>query len=67
MGISSSRFRKFSDISLLNIFSFFNFHDSQVGSFDEVTEFLHIPFAALQAFVLVFFCLLFEMYLVFEQ
>jgi hypothetical protein len=34
----------------LHLFSFFNAHDSQVWSFDEVTEFLHIPFIALELF-----------------
>jgi hypothetical protein len=30
---------------------FFNTHDSQVWSFDEVAEFLHIPFTAIESFV----------------
>jgi hypothetical protein len=32
----------------LHLFSFFNAHDSQVLSFDGVTEFLHIPFTVLE-------------------
>jgi hypothetical protein len=35
----------------LHPFSFFDAHDSQVWSFDGVTEFLHIPFTALESFV----------------
>jgi hypothetical protein len=34
----------------LFLFSFLNAHDSQVRSFDEVGEFLHIPFAELELF-----------------
>jgi hypothetical protein len=34
----------------LHLFSFFNAHDSQVCSFDEVSEFLHIPFISLELF-----------------
>jgi hypothetical protein len=34
----------------LQHFSFFSAHDSQVWSFDEVTEFLHILFWALELF-----------------
>jgi hypothetical protein len=34
----------------LHIFSFFNAHDSQVWSFDGVTEVLYIPFPALSLF-----------------
>jgi hypothetical protein len=34
----------------LYLFSFFNAHDSQVWPFDEVTEFLHILFTALELF-----------------
>jgi hypothetical protein len=34
----------------LYLFSFFNAHDSQVWSFDRVTEFLNIPFIALELF-----------------
>jgi hypothetical protein len=32
----------------LHLLSFFNAHDSQVWSFDGVTEFLHIPFTTLE-------------------
>jgi hypothetical protein len=34
----------------LDCFSFFNAHDSQVWSFDEAGEFLHIPFTGLELF-----------------
>jgi hypothetical protein len=34
----------------LDIFPFFNAHDSQVWSFDGVVEFLYIPFAGLELF-----------------
>jgi hypothetical protein len=34
----------------LDLFSFFNAHDSQVWSFDGVGKFLHIPFIALELF-----------------
>jgi hypothetical protein len=34
----------------LYLFSFFNAHDSQVWSLDGLTEFLHIPFTALELF-----------------
>jgi hypothetical protein len=34
----------------LNLFSFFNAHDSQIWSFDGVSELLHIPFTALELF-----------------
>jgi hypothetical protein len=34
----------------LDLFSFFNAHVSQGWSFDGVTEFLHIPFTALELF-----------------
>jgi hypothetical protein len=34
----------------LYLLSFFNAHDSQVLSFDEVAEFLHVPFKALELF-----------------
>jgi hypothetical protein len=46
--LEASRFGKFSVIVFLHVpfglhlFSFFNAHDSQVWSFDEVTEILHI-------------------------
>jgi hypothetical protein len=44
---------------------FFNAHDSQVWSFDGVSEFLHIPFTALELFKIssVFF---FNFYFMFE-
>jgi hypothetical protein len=35
----------------LHPFSFFDAHDSQVWSFDGVTEFFYIPFAAFKTFV----------------
>jgi hypothetical protein len=54
------RFGKIFVIILLNMLpiplaypkgsSFFNAHNSQVWSFDGVTEFLHIPFTALELF-----------------
>jgi hypothetical protein len=34
----------------LYLFSFFNAHESQVWSFDGVTESLYIPFTALELF-----------------
>jgi hypothetical protein len=34
----------------LHLFSFFKVHDSQVCSFDGVTEFFYIPFIALELF-----------------
>jgi hypothetical protein len=34
----------------LHLFSFFNAQDSQVWSFDGVSEFLHIPFAGFELF-----------------
>jgi hypothetical protein len=34
----------------LELFSFFNAHDSRVWSFDGVSEFLHIPFTSLELF-----------------
>jgi hypothetical protein len=34
----------------LHLLSFFNAHDSQVWSFDGITEFLHLPFLALELF-----------------
>jgi hypothetical protein len=34
----------------LHLFSFFNAHDSQVRSFDGVTESFHIPFKSLESF-----------------
>jgi hypothetical protein len=34
----------------LHLFSFFNAHDSQVWSFDGVSEFLHIPFTGFELF-----------------
>jgi hypothetical protein len=49
-------------------FSFFFYADnSQVWSFDGVTELLHIPFAALQSFVFIFFCSFFNIYFVSES
>jgi hypothetical protein len=59
MGISFSRFGKFSVIIFfeyikytfgLDIACFFNAHESQVWSFDEVTEFLHVTFVDLESF-----------------
>jgi hypothetical protein len=34
----------------LDLFSFFNAHDSQVWSFDGASEFLYIPFSGLELF-----------------
>jgi hypothetical protein len=51
-GKTLSRLGTFSVIILLNMLhiSLFNAHDSQVQSFDGVTEFSHIPFIALVLF-----------------
>jgi hypothetical protein len=35
----------------LHLFSIFSAHDSQIWSFNGITEFLHIPFIALESFV----------------
>jgi hypothetical protein len=57
MGKTFSRFGKFSVINFIeyimypfgwHLFSFFNTYESEVWSFDEVAEFLHIPFTALE-------------------
>jgi hypothetical protein len=39
----------------LELFSFFSVHDSQVWSFDGVTEILNIPFTDLQSILWIFF------------
>jgi hypothetical protein len=46
-----------------HLFYFFNAHDSQVWSFARVTEFLPIPFTALESFVYEFFCFLFLIFI----